>query len=428
MDPQLYPHQISGVNFLSSRRRALLADEQGLGKTATAICAAKAVGARRVLVVCPTVVVANWMQEFRTWGSHSSVQRVTKGMDTKLVGDVVIIPHSLIAKPTLTNALRRTKWDVVIVDEAHAFRTPTAQRTRAMFGHGSIPGLFYDVPHVWYLTGTPLMNNPSDLWTLVRECNPLGIWLPTLDRPMNHREFLTTFCTTRPNPFAQGQLIVTGVKNADRLKAILAEFTLRRMKQDHLDLPPKIWEQVALESAISPTAPAVDITDLDALRADATFAEYRRACGSLKASLAVEYLKQELESEPKIVVAAWHRDALDILGLGLEEAKIPYRRIDGSTPTMDRGIAVHEFQHASPKVMLCQIQAAGVGITLTAARRVVFVEQSWLPGDNAQMADRCHRIGQTGVVVSTVLTLRGTADAEVGAALMRRTAMIAALQ
>lgn len=423
----LYRHQIDGVNFLSGRRRALLADEQGLGKTATAICAADQVGARKLLVLTPTVVASNWCDEIQRWSPGRATQLVRTSR-TKFVSTTVVLPHSLIAKQAIQVQIRNMKPDVVIVDEAHAFRTPTAQRTRAVFGHTHHYGVFYDAPKVWYLTGTPMLNNPSDLWGLIKDCAPEQIWLDGPFRPMNYREFIAAFCTTRPNPFARGQVIVTGVRNAERLKSILSTFSLRRLKSDHLSLPPKIWGTVALEGVAPPEAPAVDLSDLDALRRSVSFAEYRRTCGIIKARVAASYITQELESENSLVVFAHHREALDVLQLELERNDVSVRRIDGATPTLQRGLHVADFQRGTVRVMLCNIQAAGVGITLTASRRVVFLEQSWLPGENAQAADRCHRIGQTGVVSCTVLTLRGTADAEVDDALMRRTAMINAVQ
>ena len=155
------------------------------------------------------------------------------------------------------------------------------------------------------------------------------------------------------------------------------------------------------------------------------FTKFRRLCGMAKAKPVADLLYQELEDGglDKVVIFAHHKDVVDLIARDLERFGV--RTITGATPAKDRAAYVDHFQtDPSVRVIVANIVAGGVGITLTAAADVVFAEQSWTPGDNAQAADRCHRIGQTRRVRVRFMALAGTIDEAITQSLRQKIRMI----
>ena len=259
-----------------------------------------------------------------------------------------------------------------------------------------------------------------------------GLWP---DRcPFNFEQFRDRFCEKRWDYHRNDWKIIGNKKDTlPELKAMLNGVVLRRLKKDHLkDLPAIRWETVVLPSdAVSKEFRDLDkqfrgLTvgeELEELRHRVEFAAWRRLCGLAKIEPATELLAAELEGTThKTVVFAHHLDVLAGIEAGLSGGTV---KITGDVAAADRTRLVKQFQNdPNIRVALCQITAAGVGITMTAAEEVVFVEQSFVPGDNAQAADRVHRIGQQKAVRARFLALAGTVDQLVAEALARKTAAI----
>lgn len=430
MNPTLYPHQQKAVEFLSARARAGLFDDMGLGKTASAICSAIKVGARRTLVVCPTVVTRNWRREIRTWDPTAEVQVITRG--TQSVNPsvrYVIVSHGLLIRPPLLAQLVRNGWDVVIADESHALKNPKAKRTRAFFDSIATRGT---ARHVWLLTGTPMPNDPTEMWSMLRGLAPERI-TGADGRPMTWRQFRERYCVLAPSSFTPDGVRVVGARNIPELRDRMRGFSLRRLKAHVLDLPPIRWGNVSLTVeklpkellALEKDLPRDPAAALAQLRDGSQFSTWRRLCGLAKADAAAELLYDELDAHAykKVVVFAHHIEVLDILQMSLRDFR-PVR-ISGDVLPDARARAVDAFQNdPETRVAVCNLVAGGVGITLTAASEVVFAEASFVPGDMKQAADRCHRIGQAAPVNVRVLSLAGSVDELVGDILVRKTSMI----
>ena len=465
---KLYPHQQTGVEWLRDRKAALLADEQALGKTITALVAAQ--GAERVLVVCPTVVLWNWEVEaekwqtvhewkncalgagtFQTpWGTKVElegdltfrppvVQVIADGKaDVDPLVDVVVVTHGLLLRPWILTQLAAVKWDVMIIDEGHCFKSPTAQRTIALY-----ETLAPNAEKVWILTGTPCPNHAGELWTHLRGLAPERLLTAKAKKPMTEHEFVDRFCHWRETQY--GRKVTSNRKDRlPELKERLDGFILRRLKKNVLpDLPSIRFETVhlrplkldtalkALDAELSPRVlEAVQGVDdasgfFNAVKDGEDFTKFRRLCGMAKAKPVADLLYQELEDGglDKVVIFAHHKDVVDLIARDLERFGV--RTITGATPAKDRAAYVEHFQtDPSVRVIVANIVAGGVGITLTAAADVVFAEQSWTPGDNAQAADRCHRIGQTRRVRVRFMALAGTIDEAITQSLRQKIRMI----
>lgn len=430
----LYPHQIDGVTWLTRHPRALLADDQGLGKTIQVIVAADLLDVRRMLIVCPTVVLHNWAREIGEWSATRSVQVITAGK-TKVDPNVgaVIVSHGLLLNDALYAQLTAETWGACVLDEAHFFRNPKAERTQRFYGHKKkFPKPLARRTNVlWTLTGTPMPNHPGEIWTMLAGVDPQRLTGPkgTL---LSYRAFCDRFLVTQQTRYGER---VLDVQNDIELRRRLQGFALRRLKSNVLDLPELRFGSTLLTVTTLPTElrklelafkAQKDSPDfLEWLREQNEFSTWRRLCGVAKTPPAAELIENDLELDTtaKAVVFCHHRDVAVELKSRLHEFN-PVE-LTGGMHAAHREASVQRFQ-ADPRVRVCvaQIVAGGTGVTLTAANLVYFVEQSFVPGDNSQATDRCYRIGQKRSVLVRSLALAGSIDELLTDTLNRKTAMV----
>lgn len=415
-----FPYQITGAEFLSRRKRALLADEMGLGKSAQAIMACDAVGARDrcVLVLCPASVRENWRREFAKF-SKTGIRPIVQSYNN--------------ANAINTDPPPGDKWDVLVLDESHYLKNHKAKRTQAVFGPrcDGEGGLVSKAERVFLLTGTPAPNHPAELWPMLRTCAPELIY-GVNHQPLSYWSFVKKYCKTRDNGFG---IQIVGGRNLEQLKARMSPFVLRRKKEEVLkELPPIRFDELAVEKTGTLTFDNVD----QALLIEKTLAEkgvaglremaphvaqLRRVTGMAKVKGCLDWIEDQLDGGlEKLVVFAHHKDVIEQLYVGL------YHRFEPAIitgATTDRQHQIDKFQNNDLcGVFLGQIQAAGTGITLTAASDVLFVESSWTPADNEQAAMRVHRIGQRNACLIRFATLAGSIDEQIQRALMRKTETI----
>lgn len=391
------PYQIEGAKFLASKRYALLADDPGLGKTAQSIRACDAIGARTVAVVCPASVVLNWRREFRRFTTTGIVPYVV----------------SYEKMHTLPELDRYEKFDAVIVDESHYAKSSEAKRTKKLLG---ADGLIHKTRRVWFLSGTPMPNHPAELWPMLYATGTIRDTLSS---------FETKFCeiSTRPFKTPNGRKIMLkryeGAKNIDGLREVLRPFMLRRRKEDVLaDLPDLTVDDLPLDldidrglSAFGEEYAALRDALKDGVgglrRIADSVAALRRYLGVAKAA-AVKPLIEDMAQAEKVIVFAHHIDVLKELATG---TSFGFARVTGDTPQANRQAEIDRFQNDPDcRVFFGQIRAAGVGVTLTAATRVVIVEPSWVPAENEQAIMRAHRFGQKNAVLAQYVTVADSLD------------------
>lgn len=404
----LFPYQETGAAFLAQKGRALLADDMGLGKSAQAIRAAAALGAVHIHVVCPASLRTNWAREFnRFWPKNVPAPYIA------------IASYDLASRHPVASSV-----DVLILDEAHYLKTRTAKRTKAIYGPkcDGVGGLVERAKHVFLLTGTPSPNNVSEIWTHLRAVFPEAINAKS-GKPMSYWQFVDKFCVTVDNGFG---IQIKGGKNLADLKARLAPHVLRRKKEEVLtELPPIRFDTMPLEVDLKAMreaeanlpegiAEALERDGVGGLQALAGHvATWRRMVGELKVRPLAERILEELEGGlQKVVVFAHHRSVIDGLRDQLRQAKgVRVNALTGATAANDRQGIVDAFQRPDERsVLIGQIQAAGTGLTLTAASDLIFSEASWVPAENEQAAMRIHRIGQRNACLVRFATLPGSID------------------
>lgn len=413
------PYQRAGIAFAMARPSTLIADEMGLGKTIQAIGAMNASPeAKRILVVCPASLKHNWRAEISKW---NTVPFRTAEIFPR-IGSVTIVNYEQLKK------VESAAWDLLVFDEAHYAKNIKAQRTQESIKHAK------GAKRVIALTGTP-MDRPKELYTLLTMLDP-ATWGPAgVDRSKEQGRYLFRYCG--PKKVWNGRKEITtfdGASNLDELQERLrSSVMVRRMKADVLtELPPKRRQIVVLGETRDDSELRVDEAgdydaQVDMLRKTGKVAfeeisKLRHEQALQKLPKAIDFLCESLEdSADKVVVFAHHKDVIAELESGL--AKFGTVTIDGETPIAARGGIVDSFQTGSARVFIGSIGAAGVGLTLTAASRVVFVELDWTPKAMNQAEDRCHRIGQRDSVLVQHLVLDGTLDAKIAKMLVRKQAV-----
>lgn len=406
------PYQCAGIRYCIERNRVLIGDEMGLGKTIESIGVVNNVEAiKRALVISPTSLMRNWMREVERWRVDGApLHVVKKDREIPKEGPVTAFAtYPMLVK--LESKLKNGDWDVIIYDEAHWMKNPKAQRTAA--------GLALDAERMLFLTGTPILNRPIELWSLLQKIDP-STWF-------SWKNFATSYCAGFQHVTPNGKLVwdVSGASKQEELQQRLrSTCMIRRLKKDVLtELPPKRRSVVLLGDGEGKESRKVHEDKLKAL--SEAFSEARSLqapefeeiarelaeLGMRKAPMVADAIVEMLDSVDKVVVFAHHHAVMDIIQERMDEAKMGVAKITGKTHKDLRQAEVDRFQgDPECRVFIGSIAAAGVGLTLTAASDVAFAELPWRPSDVSQAEDRTHRIGQFNPVNVRHFVMPGTLD------------------
>lgn len=429
---QISDYQIIGAEFLASRNQALLADDMGVGKTAQAIMASDLVNAKSILVICPAVARVNWRREYNEWSLFSHDFKVCETLSDQ-IHPFVIVSYDYATENV--DELTKRDWDLVICDESHLVKEPTAQRTKAIYG---INGIIRKAKFFWLLSGTPAPNNAGELWPMLYT---FGI------TSLKHEVFIKRYCRTKIANFGGGrQTQVLGTMRCmiPEIREMLSKIMLRRMKKDVLkELPPVYFTHISVPGSSMVEVIEEDLerikaekklidgelqkakTDLDIEkvleRLGSSISTLRRYVGLQKVEAVAEIIESELECGlyDKIGIFGYHTEVINQLKKRL--AKFNPVVITGKTPTKERQESIDAFQgDINSRVFLGNIKAAGTAITLVAAHEVLFIERSTVPGENQQATDRFHRRGQEFPVHVRYASLADSYDEKVTASLVRK--------
>jgi SNF2 family DNA or RNA helicase len=432
----LLGYQKAGVAYALARPATLIGDEMGLGKTVQAIATCNASPtADNVLIICPASLKLNWASEWRKWDVKNLpvvvVGREWPGPDmflhtTGATPGVVILNYEMVKKHRAE--IDKVDWDLLICDEVHYMKSSKSQRKEFVLGRWNFKEQGWQTKPIQakrrvFLTGTPIVNKPYELWPIVRSLDPNG-----LGRSWQY--FTSRYCDAHSNGYGTSM----GASNLDELQDRLRQsIMVRRLKKDVLkDLPPKRRTVVLLEPDFQkfnmlPTEDNFENVVRDLAKpggvAFEEIARVRREVAVSKIPTVIDWVGEMLEEVDKLVVMAHHHDVID--GLATYFGKTSSAVIDGRTPLAERQANVERFQNdPTCRLFIGSIRAAGVGLTLTAASTVVFAELDWTPGNVSQAEDRCHRIGQHDMVNVYHLVLNGSIDAKMAKVIVDKQAVI----
>ncbi|HEY4392962.1 MAG TPA: DEAD/DEAH box helicase [Polyangia bacterium] len=425
LEARLRPYQKAGVVWLARlahwQAGAILADEMGLGKTIQTL-AVLAVRAERgpALVIAPTSVVANWVDEAARFVPalkvrlHRGAGRAA-GLRDLRPGDLVITSYAIATMDA--EALAGIHFATLVIDEAQAVKNATTERAKALRG--------LDVEWRLALTGTPIENHIGELWSLMRVISPglLGSW----------EQFRARYAVPIEK-FGDD-------RRRKALATLLRPFVLRRTKSEVArELPARTElvrvlrlsaeEQALYEelrrSTIEELAAAKKNRDRDASDMRfvllAALTRMRQLCchprlvypnthaGSTKAAYLLDLLGELRADGHKALVFSQFRGFLDILAPRLRQQGFRVLVLDGTTPVEVREQRIAAFQAGEAEVFLISLKAGGFGLNLTAADTVIHLDPWWNPAVEDQATARAHRIGQTRPVTALRLVARGTVE------------------
>ncbi|XP_035301299.1 DNA annealing helicase and endonuclease ZRANB3 isoform X3 [Cricetulus griseus] len=401
----------------------------GLGKTIQAIAVAYFYKEEwPMLIVVPSSLRYPWTEELEKWIPELEPEDINIIMNKTDFGRistsrVTVLGYGLITTDaeTLMNALNSQNFQVVIVDESHYMKSRTAARSKLL-----LP-LVQRARRAILLTGTPALGRPEELFMQIEALFPqkFGTWI----------EYAKRYCNAHIRYFGKRrQWDCRGASNLGELHQLLSDIMIRRLKSEVLSqLPPKVRQRIPFD------LPPAAVKELNA-----SFEEWQKLMrapnsGAMetvmglitcmfkqtaiaKAGAVKDYIKMLLQNESlKFLVFAHHLSMLQACTEAVIENKTRYIRIDGSVPSSERIHLVNQFQKdPNTRVAILSIQAAGQGLTFTAASHVVFAELYWDPGHIKQAEDRAHRIGQCSSVNIHYLIANGTLDSLMWAMLNRK--------
>lgn len=426
----LFPYQKNGIAYAIQKKRIINGDDMGLGKTAQSIATLVLGGARCILVICPATLKENWKREWKIWAGREAiiindrvkstwiqyykvgmcnvfitnyeslrkyfVERIDQPVDERTGKKAPLRLNHIHFKETVNT------FDAVIVDELH--RCKDGRRQVSKFVMGITRGKEW----VLGLTGTPVVNKPKDLLSqlhIIGHLHTLG----------GYKRFIDTYCQ--------------GYNEASNLK--LLNYNLhkncfyRRLKKEVLhDLPDKLRSIIrtdidtrteydkAENNLIQYLRENLQKTEGEittALRGEAMvlIGILKKISARGKIASMIDHIQEVVDGGEKIIVFAWHKEVVN----ALKEAVTGALTIVGDNTMEQRQRAVDNFQNNDDcKVIICNIQSGGVGITLTASSRVSFIELPWHPAHADQAEDRAWRIGAKNNVMCNYLLGINTID------------------
>jgi SWI/SNF-related matrix-associated actin-dependent regulator 1 of chromatin subfamily A len=426
---ELKSFQRAGVSYLLERRRAFLADEQGLGKTIEALAAIEAADAYPAVVVCPASLKLNWLRELAHWLPQRTTRALAGNGGARSgdasepeTADVTVVNYDIVA--ARLQELCALGPQALVLDESHYCKNAAAKRTQAVQRLSSF------VPQeglVLALSGTPVTNRPAELISQLRILGRLadfgsgvrfGERFRGPDAHMRLHWHLRARCFVRrlkadvlPQLPAKTRAIVP-VELDNESEYRLAERDLVAwLRSQPLDLR-------ELDAKVAAALRAERLVRLNALKMLA-------ARGKLHASLA--WIHDFCSSGERLVVFAGHREIQRAV-----LARFPAAlHILGEDSATARDTALQAFQAADAgadnQLIVCSIDVAGHGLTLTRSSNVVFLELAWTPAKHDQAEDRCHRIGQQDAVNAYYLLAADTVDETISTLLERKRAVIGAV-
>lgn len=394
---KLFPYQEQGVQYLQARTKALLFDDPGLGKTAQALSALTTCA----VVVCPASVKQVWAAEAAKFAPQFRVTQLSGRKSFRWPdADEIVVTNYEILPP---EALSPSRPVTLIADEAHRLKTPKSLQTKRFRALKTL--VLQNCGRVWGLTGTPLLTHPPDLWNVLQSFDMAADAYGRFD----HFRYLFSgvpapfggFFWGKPKPGAASNL--ANVALGRKREQVLPSLPTKIYETYNVVLPKTEMEAaergVDLESVLKVLAGGVDIT---------TVSRYRAELARYKALHFLEYLAELEQEGNQLVVFSAHTEACRILASQGNRGLFI-----GDTTETQRRLLVEDFQAGKLRTLVGSVGAMGVGLTLTAANRVIFIDRSWTPAMNTQAEDRVCRIGQTrGVIITDVLS-QSKIDSEV---------------
>lgn len=426
----LRPYQLTGFKWLKTlagnELGGILADDMGLGKTLQSIVyIASEVNENKNthhLIVCPTSLIYNWQDEIENFAPFLKTLVVSGNPAERQAAienyekyDVLITSYPLIRRDVVF--YEKINFHTVFIDEAQFIKNDSSLNAK------SVKRL--RAKHRFALTGTPIENSLSELWSIFDFIMP--------DYLNSHSHFVEVY---------EKPILKEDKEALNDLHQHIEPFILRRMKKDVLtELPDKYETKMLTE--LSEGQKLVYLSFLENIRNElsseieekgveksrikilAALTRLRQICchpstfldnyqgGSGKLELLMELIPEAIANDHRILVFSQFTSMLRIIENELKDLEIPYFYLEGSTPTEERNDFVKRFNAGDGKVFLISLKAGGTGLNLTGADTVIHYDPWWNPAVEDQATDRAYRIGQQNKVHVMKLITKGTIEEKI---------------
>lgn len=412
----LMEYQMRDVRKMVAKKRCLNINRMGYGKTVEAIKAMRELGIKNAVVVAPKTVLNQWQAQFkRWWPAMADKVVIWDNLKTPVnENNIILVNYEKLLNERYMTVLRSTRWDMLLLDEAHRIKNRTSKRSSAV---KLIPS-----EYKWAMTGTPILKKPDDLWSIL---NFLGVEYSGI----SYWNFVNYFCKVVEGFF--GNKIV-GLTESSAKVAIFHK-VLEHVAISNPDLAltqGKTVETVELEMSSKQKRLYRDAKALllDELPEGCTIANGAVQCLRLvqitsnpgvwldgEWGTKFEYIAELLEDNPeeKIVVFSRFATTCEYLKKYLATKKIKSEMYTGHQSAAEKLMAKMTFTTKSDcRALLGTIGAMGEGVDglQEAARIVIFIDRDWSSEINEQCEDRLNRIGQKDRVLVQYLECKGTYD------------------
>jgi SWI/SNF-related matrix-associated actin-dependent regulator 1 of chromatin subfamily A len=420
---KLMKYQAAALWSFRNRQFNLCAFEQGLGKTLFAASLTKLFNLKRTVIICPSLTKWNWYTDLtEEWGFNPlffTLLDVSKCMFSVMNESFVIVNYESVEK--YYKHITKSPIDHIIIDECHYAKSTVSRRAKQV--HGLIKA--FPKARVTFLSGTPIKNRITDIFSLLKMSNhPMG-------------KSLTDF--KRRYAKGDGQK-VTGIKNVEDFRLKLSNWMLRKKSEEELNLPKlviksyffemndkstKKYQEAVQEMYDAQKLLAETITEIKEVEEElklkkkdgrlgilATRLVYlkstkrktgmksrgnimtlNRLCSEAKIPDVIKLIRKLNSEGEKVIVFSFFKTVLNQLKDELGNVSV---LIDGSVSSLKRRNRIDKFkQRTEVKVFLGQVIAAGIGINLVNARKVIFMDMGFTPDLLEQPYKRAHRMGQT---------------------------------
>jgi len=413
-----YEYQKEGILFGLERRRLLIGDEPGLGKTLQSIGIVDTAAAYPCLVICPSSLKINWQREFEKFTDKKALvlDNASRTSWPYFLGmgmfHVAIVNYESLKKFfvwdikggktfTLKDVVFNRDINVfrsVIMDESHRLKDPTAQQT--MFTRGIVEGKEWRI----LLSGTPVVNHAQDL------VSQLAIMGRLLSDFGGRGKFLAQYGENENLSELSDKLYDTCMIRREKAK-VLTELPDKQRTDLYVEISNREEYDLAAADLAAYLREYTECTDREIRRkmrmeALVKFMTLRSLASKGKAKQATDFIKNFLANGKPLIVFCSLKEIVKALQKQFPDAV----RVTGDDNTAEKQAAVDAFQSGEAQLIICSIKAAGVGLTLTASSNVAFVEFPWTYADCCQCEDRAHRIGQKNNVNCYYLIGRSTID------------------
>ena len=380
-----YDFQIEDATKIIKKKRVLLGHEMGCGKTFISVLVGTSLNIPK-LVICPASLRLNWYREIKNVTPDADVQVQLNAEAPHFGKDWTIVGYGSVSK--FLDDFKKY-FNCIFVDECHACKAvnnwgkPTSKRASAVLD------LAEAVEYCYLLSGTPLPSHNLDLYNILKmlKCEAFDF-----NSKWAFLNYANKYCDPKETYFGKD---FSGNSNSDQLHALLSNLMVRRLKKDVLPNLKKQRQFIPLDPHFKREYTNIEKRLYEPEEGDTYMGlamTGRKMLSVYKIDAAVELAETLLDAGESVVIVTNFVDSADLLR---DHFKDTCCEIRGGMSDQAKQQAIDDFQAKKKNVCILNMQAGGVGITLTAAHTMIIIDYAWVPSDMVQVEDRICRTGQT---------------------------------